>query len=162
MCGLFIFLERCCNQSSSSLLANSLGSPDSSISTEWHFPTLICPTFGPPSGLQRMSYWLWIRILQEGVPTSPSNHFIPNVRIHNLKPCARGVILMPGDLSIPQLFEAVTPTRGAASVRAQEEIKAIEGVFVGSTFALDELVELRVGLDMSELERHWEGDFLLR
>ena len=66
---------------------------------------------------------------------------------------------MPGDLSIPQLFEAVTPARGA-SVRAQEEIKAIEGVFVGFTFALDELVELGVGLDMSELERHWEDDFM--
>lgn len=61
---------------------------------------------------------------------------------------------MPGDLSIPQLFEAFAALGRAASVRSQEEIEAVERVFVGLALALDELVKLGVGLHMAELEGH--------
>lgn len=118
------------------------------------FPTLACTTFRPPCSLQWMINRLWIRILQKRIPTSPPYHFVPNVRIHNLKPCACRVILMPGDLSVSQLFKAFSPLMRAASIGPQKEIEGVEGVFVAFAFALDELVEFRVRLDMAELERH--------
>ena len=61
---------------------------------------------------------------------------------------------MPVDLSVPQLFETITSLGRAASVRSQEDIERVEGVFVGFALALDELVEIRVRCDMAELERH--------
>ena len=67
---------------------------------------------------------------------------------------------MPGQLSVPQLFEAVTPFRRVAPVRAQEEVETIEGIFVGFAFTLDELVEFGIRFDMPELERHRGGDYV--
>ena len=67
---------------------------------------------------------------------------------------------MLGDLSVPQVFEALTSFGRAASVRAHRDVEAIERVFVRFTLALDELIELGVGLDVAQLERHC-GDCLL-
>lgn len=65
---------------------------------------------------------------------------------------------MLGELQVPQILETLASFRRAASVRAHEEIKAIERVLIRFTLALNELVEFGVGLDFAELERHRGGD----
>ena len=105
--------------------------------------------------------WLWIGIFQEGVPICPSNDLVTNVRIHNLKPCARWVTSMLGKLSVSQVFEALTSFGRAASVRAHHDIEAVEGVLVRFTLALNELIELVVRLNVTQLERHGGGACLL-
>ncbi len=63
---------------------------------------------------------------------------------------------MLGELQVSQILETLASFRRAASVRAHEEIKAVEGVLISFTLALNELVEFGVGFDLAELEGHCE------
>ena len=105
--------------------------------------------------------WLWIGIFQEGVPICPSNDLVTNIRIDNLKPCARWVTSVLGELSVSQVFEALTSFGRAASFRAHNNIEAVEGVLIRFTLALDELIELEVRLNVTQFERHGGGGCLL-
>ena len=105
-----------------------------------------------------MINWPWIWVLQEGIPLSSSNNFVANVRVDNLEPCACWVVPVVGYLSVPQLYEALTSSRRTASIGSQKDIEGIKGVLVSFTHALHELVELEVGLDLPQLERHLGGD----
>ena len=105
-----------------------------------------------------MINWLWIWVLQEGIPLSSSNNFVAYVRIHNLEPCACWVVAVVGHLSVPQLFEAFPSSRRTASIRSHKDIEGIKGVRISFTHALHELVELEVGYDLPQLERHFGGD----
>ena len=79
-----------------------------------------------------MLHHLRVRILLKNQPFSPPNDFIPNIRIHDLEPPARRILLVPSQLAIPKLDEA-----NAAAVGAEEHVDAVEGGGVGLTFALD-------------------------
>ena len=120
-------------------------------------PIRACLTFRPPGSLQWMIDWPWVGIHQESVPIGASHDLVPNVRVDDLEPCACRVSFMLGQLQVPQILETLASFRGAASVRAHEEIKAIERVLISFTLALNEFVEFGVGFNFAELERHRGG-----
>ena len=99
----------------------------------------------------------WIRVLGESIPASPTNDLISNVRVHNLEPPARGIILVPAHLPVPQLFEPLPCFLVMPTIRAQKYVKGIERVLIRFALALDQLVPFVVFLDFSQFERHFDA-----
>lgn len=90
-----------------------------------------------------------IRILGIRIPQRRSHNLVTDVRVNDLEPARGGIGAELPDQAVAQLDEA-----GGAGVVAEEAPEAVHGRGVAFADALDQLVELDVGGDALELERH--------
>ena len=91
-------------------------------------------TFRPPVRLRPQ--FPRIRIFSKYIPIGRPNHHTLELRIHNLKPATRGVVLPLFDGTVAQLGES-----GRGVVMSEELEEGVEGRGVGEAFAVDELVK---------------------
>lgn len=90
-----------------------------------------------------------IRILGICIPQRRSHNLVTDIRVNDLEPARVGIVAELSDQAVAQLDKA-----GGAGVVAEEAPEAVHGRGVAFADALDQVVELGVGGDAVELERH--------
>lgn len=118
-------------------------------------PSILLPlgplqlTLRPPIRFPRVVLVHRIWILGIRIPQRGSHHLTTDIRVNDLEPARAGIGAKLSDEAIAQLSEA-----GRAGVVAKEAPEAIHWRSVAFADQLDELVELGVGGDVVEFERH--------
>ncbi|KAL8986781.1 MAG: hypothetical protein Q9177_003959 [Variospora cf. flavescens] len=95
-----------------------------------------------------------IRIFGIRIPKGRSHNLVTNIRVNDLEPARVGIGAELSNQAVAQLDEA-----GGAGVMAKQSPQAVLGHSVAFADALDQIVELDIGGNAAELERHrWQKE----